>query len=169
MQPLRGHEALRRYRTTITGASYFLTLCTQNRLAGLNKSEQSKAIAGELQAMACDGSVVQRAWVIMPDHLHILITATGKLTVGQAVGRLKTKTRAALLKCGLQWQGNYYEHRLRRGDRIEDVLRYLHMNPYQAGLVSPKQMYEHLWIGATEREWFNPMLDDGRPLPEWLA
>lgn len=158
MKPPRGYEALRRYRITIEGASYFVTVCTHGRRTGLNDSAPASAIARELHFMATDGGVVPRAWVIMPDHMHLFIIATGDLTLGQVIGRLKTKTRGALAARGLAWQGNYYEHRLRPDDVAEDVLRYLYLNPYRAGLVSAAETYAHFRLGEAERPWFYPTL-----------
>ena len=169
MKPPRGYEALRRHRITVVDASYFVTMCTRDRQAGLNNGEPAEAIARELFSMEADRAVAPRAWVIMPDHLHLFLLATGKLTIGQAVGRLKAKTRRALAERGLAWQGNYYEHRLRPDDATEDVLRYIYLNPFRAGLVSSAETYPHFWLRAVESEWFRPTLDDNRPFPEWLA
>jgi REP element-mobilizing transposase RayT len=169
MKPPRGYETLRRYRTNIDGASYFVTICTRDRLSGLNDSRPAEAIVAELSSMAADGAMAPRAWVIMPDHLHLFLRTNGTLTIGQIIGRLKAKTRRALGSRGLGWQGNYYEHRLRSGDAAEDVLRYLYLNPHRGGLVAVGESYRYFWLGTAEGEWFRAMLDDNRPLPEWLA
>jgi putative transposase len=168
MKPARGYEALRHYRATIHGASYFVTICTVGRLTGLNSSESADAITRELHSMETDGAVTLRGWVIMPDHLHLFLRATGTLTLGQVIGRLKAKTRPALEHRGLRWQGNYYEHRLRPEDFAEDVLRYLYLNPYRAQLVAATEMYPHFWLSAEDAAWFRPLIDDERPFPEWM-
>jgi hypothetical protein len=74
-----------------------------------------------------------------------------------------------LARAGLSWQGNYFEHQLRPDDSIEDVLRYLFLNPYRADLLSPLEVYPHYWICAQDSEWFEKTVDAGRPFPEWLA
>jgi REP element-mobilizing transposase RayT len=135
----------------------------------LNRPEIAGAIHAQLQALGGDASIELRAWVVMPEHLHLFFTLTGRLTVGQIVGRLKAKTRASLLVQALRWQGNFYEHRLRPDDRVEDVLRYLFLNPYRAKLVSLTDTYPHCGISATDAEWFRPTLDDNHPFPEWLG
>ena len=115
-----------------------------------------------------DRALCARAWVIMPDHLHLFFELE-QLAIGQVVGRLKVRTRAALRADALAWQGNFYEHRLREGENAEDVLRYLWLNPYRAQLVPPNATYAHFWMCAKDRAWFVPSLDDARPLPEWLT
>lgn len=168
MKPPRGYEALRRNRATIVDASYFVTVCTRDRRCGLNEGEPAEAVERELTSMSKDCSIVSRAWVIMPDHLHLFLTATSRLTVGQAIGRLKAKTRTALIARGLAWQGNYYEHRLRLEDAVEDVLRYIYLNPYRANLAARSDTYPHFWICTEDTTWFDRTLDNEHPFPEWL-
>jgi REP element-mobilizing transposase RayT len=133
----------------------------------LNRPEIAGAIHAQLQALGGDAAIELRAWVVTPEHLHLFFTLTGRLTVGPIVGRLKAKTRASLLVQALRWQGNFYEHRLRPGERVEDVLRYLFLNPYRAKLVSLTETYPHGGIGATDAEWLRATLDDQHPFPEW--
>lgn len=168
MKPPRGYESLRQQRTSIPGASYFVTACTRDRQPGLHHSEPAAAIRAELSAMNHDRTSEPRAWVVMPDHLHLLIRLNDKLTLGQAIGRFKAKTRQAVLARGLAWQGNYFEHRLRPDDQVEEVLRYIYLNPYHTKLVSHSESYPHFWMCETDAAWFSPMLDDERPFPEWL-
>ena len=168
MKPFRGYEALRRNRINVVDADYFVTICTRGHVSGLQAGELPKAIARELDSMLADKVAELRAWVLMPDHLHLFVVATGRLTLGQIVGRLKAKTRSALLERGLCWQGNYFEHRLRPDDPVEDVLRYIYLNPHR-GLVMPGGTYAHFWLCPADTEWFNPTLNDNRPFPEWLV
>lgn len=169
MRPPRGYEALRRHRTTIVGASYFVTLCTRNRHPGLTATEPADAVARELHEMAGDRSIVARAWVIMPDHVHLFLRTTEALALGQIVGRLKAGTRSALALRGLAWQGNFYEHCIRPDEPVEDVLRYMFLNPYRAGLASATEPYRHYWISPEDAAWFHASVDDLRPVPEWLV
>lgn len=105
----------------------------------------------------------------MPDHVHLLFTLGETLPLGRAIAGLKSKTKAALDGTVLRWQGNYFEHRLRPDEPIETVLRYILLNPHRAGLVSNQTTYPWFWLGTEETTWFVPMLDDGKPFPEWLG
>lgn len=104
----------------------------------------------------------------MPDHIHLLVTLVGQLPLGRVVARLKAKTKPALVRAHLRWQGNYYEHRLRDSDRIEEVVRYIFLNPYRAGLRTAEGTYPLFRLGLEEAGWFTPSLNEGRPFPEWL-
>jgi len=169
MKPPRGYAPLRRHRVTIPDAAYFITLCTRDRRTGLNTVPVAASLRAQFAALENDGALRLQAAVVMPDHLHLLFVVTATLTIGQIIGRLKAKTRPALSLSGLSWQGNFYEHRLRPDDSIEDVLHYLFLNPYRARLLAADKAYPYFWLGPVEAKWFNPTLDDHRPFPEWLA
>jgi putative transposase len=126
---------LRRYRATM-GASYFVTLCTRERGLGLNRTIIATSINDQLIALERGGALTIPAAVIMPDHLHMLLLVGAKMTVGQVVGRMKAKTRGVLLAAGLGWQSNFYEHRLRPDDSVEDVLRYIFLNAVSREIAS---------------------------------
>jgi len=164
----RGHEALRRHRVSTPGANYFLTLCCEPRTPVLTATGIVDDLRTEISAIevACYWTV--RGAVIMPDHLHLLVGLGEALPLGRVVARLKTKTRPALIARSVTWQDNYFEHRLRPEDSCADVLRYLHLNPYRAGLLPAGEIYPHFWLGEEERGWFTALLDDGRPLATWL-
>jgi putative transposase len=166
--PGRGDGALRRYRVSLPATAYFLTLCTEARSAGLTNDDTALANRAEITAIETDGHWTHRACVVMPDHLHLLVRLTGDLPLARCVARLKSKTRPALLAHDISWQPNFYEHRLRPADAVEDVVRYVFINPYRANLVPIPAPYRWFWLGAEEERWFKPGTDQGRPFPEWL-
>lgn len=166
--PGRGDGALRRHRASLPATSYFLTLCSKGRAPMLIEESVATAIRSEISAIEADEHWVQRAGVLMPDHLHLLVQLTGELTVSRCIARLKAKTRSVLHTHKVSWQANFYEHRLRPDDLVEDVIRYIFLNPYRGGLVSLDATYRWCWLGAEEASWFKPITNDGRPFPEWL-
>lgn len=166
--PGRGDGALRRHRISLPETSYFLTLCTAGRTIGLTHEVVALAIKAEITAIETAGHWVQRAGTLMPDHLHLLVRTTGPLPISRCVARLKSKTRTTLLTHSLSWQPNFYEHRLRPSDAVEDVVRYIVLNPYRADSVLPETFYPWFWLGKEEAAWFNPGTHHGRPFPEWL-
>jgi REP element-mobilizing transposase RayT len=76
------------------------------------------------------------AWVIMPNHVHVLWTPAGSLAA--LIGKVKGSTaHAANLILGTTgepfWQDDYFD-RLVRDDTFEDIRRYIECNPVKAGL-----------------------------------
>lgn len=166
--PGRGEGALRRFRVSLPETCYFLTLCTEGRSEGLTRDDVASDIRAEITAIENDGRWVQRAGVIMTDHVHLLVRLTGKLSIARCVARLKTKTRTVLFASDLSWQTNFFEHRLRDGDLVEDVLRYIFLNPYRGGLAKIDVPYRWFWLSKEDETRFKPATDDGLPFPEWL-
>jgi|SRR6185312_4945286 len=166
--PGRGEGALRRYRVSTPQASFFLTLCTKHRTPDLTRANVACAVRSEIDAVEADGHWISRAGVLMPDHLHLLVRLTGNLSVARCVARLKSKTSRHLRSYNLEWQTNFYEHRMRNGETVEDVVRYIFLNPYRERVVGKDAPYRWFWLGTEEAAWFIPDTDNGRPFPEWI-
>lgn len=128
----------------------------------------ASALRGEIEAIEQPGYWTVQGAVIMPDHLHLLITLHDKLALSRVVARFKAKTKPVLAVNQLRWQGNYYEHRLRAAEVAETVLLYIYLNPYRANLIKITGGYRWFWLGQAEAAWFAPRLDHELPFPEWL-
>lgn len=168
MKAQRGNEILRRFRESRPDTDYFITINLADKLRNELRFGIRWEIRRELEAIEATGYWRIRGAVIMPDHLHLLVTLGDQLNLSRVIARLKTKTRRALLADGLRWQPNFYEHRLRANESAQEALRYIFLNPYRAKLLTITGAYPWYWAGADETAWFEPQLDDGRPMPEWL-
>jgi putative transposase len=168
MKPMDEYEALRRFRASLPHADYFLTMATADRQRGLTSAGVGESIRREVSAIEASGYWMVRGGVLMPDHVHLLVSLHDTLPLDRVIARFKAKTRPSLLSAGLRWQPNYYEHRLRTTEAIESVLMYIFLNPYRAKLITAAQSYPWFWLGTTESAWFQPQLDDHRPFADWL-
>jgi REP element-mobilizing transposase RayT len=129
-------------------------------------------IAQKLLAEACriaaDGYRRLRCATVMPDHVHLFFTLGVVLSLSKVVARLKVKTRTQLAQLGVDWQKNFYDHRLRESDNVEDVIRYIHLNPYRKGLVREAEVWPFFSCDPGDWEWYRQTNDNGSPVPEWL-
>jgi len=76
------------------------------------------------------------AYVIMPDHLHMLISSAQDTI--QWVAWFKARVTFLLKKAGFQkqiWQKSFHDHGVRSCESIEDILQYMRNNPVKNGLV----------------------------------
>jgi REP element-mobilizing transposase RayT len=96
-----------------------------------------------------------RAWVVMPNHVHLLFkvgTASMSETVGawkKHTGRLANKL---LGKQGAFWAEDYFDVFMRDAEHELQTVRYIENNPTKAKLVlDPKQW---LWSSARFRDEF---------------
>jgi putative transposase len=93
------------------------------------------------------------SWVIMPNHVHLLLTPL--VSVSKLLGSLKAATarRANVLlqRTGQPfWQDESYDHLVRNGDEFQRIQRYIENNPVRAGLSGMPR--EYLWSSARWRE-----------------
>jgi len=77
------------------------------------------------------------AYCLMPDHAHLLLSASERMDVVRFVGMWKGKTTRIGWKHGLTggwWQARFYDHVLRREEDLREVCRYILLNPVRADL-----------------------------------
>jgi putative DNA methylase len=94
------------------------------------------------------------AWVIMPNHVHLLLTP--QVSLSRLLGSMKAATarRANLLlhRSGAPfWQDESYDHLVRKGDEFGRVQQYIEGNPVKAALAPRAEEYEWSTAGRPER------------------
>ena len=168
--PAKGHAALRRGRVSIPHAEYFLTVCTDERHPGLTTPALATTILAELRAMTADQTWQLRCAVVMPDHIHALAILGERLTLGQAIGRLKSKTKSSLrgILASLAWERDFYDHHVRPDEDRLAIFRYIFLNPHRAGLCARDDRWPWYFCREEDWAWFKDQTDTDRPYPEWL-
>jgi putative transposase len=168
-KPEKGSGHLRIGRVSVPGAGYFITICTHERRPGLAQPNMLVAMQAELTAMQSDQVLQVRAFTLMPDHLHLLLTLGERLELSRAIARLKAKLAPALKNSAIGWQAGFHDHLLRPEESLGPYFRYIHLNPYQARLTEPGTIWPYTWFRPEDWVWFETLTDDGKALPEWLA
>lgn len=163
----RRTEALRKGRLSFPGTLYFLTWCTANRIPSLAENVVRKTALQAINALDAAGNALVLAASIMPDHIHLLIELGTPLSVSQVVG--KSKSAIARAHGEIRWQENFFEHRLRSAELVENFAFYIFMNPYAAGLTS----LDRTWPGWIRSDRVRCAFEDklrpeGLPQPEWI-
>ena len=78
-------------------------------------------------------------FVLMPDHLHALLSFPNDQAMSRVIGDWKHYHKH---ENGVSWQEGFFDHRLRddeRGERLSLKMNYIRNNPVAAGLSdSPK-------------------------------
>jgi REP element-mobilizing transposase RayT len=102
------------------------------------------------------------SWVIMPNHVHLLLTP--QVSLSKLLGSMKAVTaRYANLFLGRNglpfWQDESYDHMVRDGDEFRRIGRYIEMNPVTACLAARPEEYE--WSSARRPE--RPPQAEGPP------
>jgi REP-associated tyrosine transposase len=116
----------------------------------LKQSAVAQQVLASLEYGVELGHYQSHAWVIMPNHVHLLLTP--QINVSKLLGSLKAASakRANLLlgRTGQPfWQDESYDHLVRSDEEFRRIQRYIENNPVTAGLVSKPE--EYLWSSAS--------------------
>ncbi len=110
-----------------------------------------------LDSMNCGfelGHYELHSWVIMPNHVHLLINP--QVSLSDLLRSLKGTTgRRANLLLGRTgepfWQDESFDHLVRDRDEFAKIRRYIENNPVAAGLVAAPEEYPWSSAGRPER------------------
>ena len=92
------------------------------------------------------------AWVVMPNHVHLLITP--RVDVPILLRRLKgVSAREANQLLGQTgqpfWQDESYDHLVRDADEFQRIEKYILQNPVRAGLARSAEEYPWCSVSKT--------------------
>ncbi len=89
------------------------------------------------------------AFVVMPNHVHMLVTpkSVSKHWLGPLKGFTGVEANRMLGRSGPFWQGESYDHLVRDADEFRRTALYIANNPVKAGLVADPDQYP--WSGST--------------------
>ena len=86
--------------------------------------------------------------VLMPDHMHALVSPGGQTSIHEVVRSFKSWT-AKLTK--VVWQNGFFEHRLRNGASAEQKWKYVNENPVRQGLIQNPTDWPWRFAGRADR------------------
>ena len=96
-----------------------------------------------------------RAWVLMANHVHILIYPEADLSkITKSIKNFSARQSNAILERTGQpfWQDESYDHWVRGPEELEKVVRYIEENPVSAGLVGRLEDWRWSSAWGTGRE-----------------
>jgi REP element-mobilizing transposase RayT len=105
----------------------------------LREHRVAEAVAKVWRDDEAAGSCRFAAWVVMPNHVHVVAELAPGTGIGETVKRWKavsTRTVNALLgrSGGGLWQRDYFDRLVRGPEHFERCVRYVRANPAKAGL-----------------------------------
>ncbi len=83
-----------------------------------------------------------RLLVLMPDHLHGLISFPRDPGIKKTISNWKHFTAHTL---GIRWQRDFFEHRLRSDESFDEKAHYIRMNPVRQGLCFEPGEWPYVW------------------------
>jgi putative transposase len=160
------------------GVFHFLTFSCHRRQPLLGNRKAYRIFELELEAVRRKYGFVVAGYVLMPEHVHLLVGEPLVSSLSVALQVLKQKTSRKLKKKedAHFWLPRYYDFDVNNEEKRVEKLRYMHRNPVVRGLVAkpedwPWSSFRHYATGAEgpveiESEW--TAFRRGNQLPEHL-
>jgi REP element-mobilizing transposase RayT len=124
------------------GAIFFVTVCCQRRGENqLCRKDVAQALIDTARFYHEREDWFARLILIMPDHVHGLVSPAPDKQIGRMIGDWK---RFAAKRHGIEWQKNFVDHRLRSDESWEEKANYIRMNPVRAGLIRAGEAWPYM-------------------------
>ena len=162
---------MRYRRATVAGAAYFFTVNLADRQSAL-LTECIADLRHAIRRIKHAHPFRIDAWVVLPDHLHMIWTLPSgdadfasrwmliKATFSRAIpaGEKRSASRIAKGERGI-WQRRYWEHLIRDEDDLARHVDYIHINPVKHGLATRaadwlhSSIRRHVRLGMINADW----------------
>ena len=127
------------------GVIFSVTVGTRERTAIFDDLVLGHACVGVLRALSRSTGVRVYAYCLMPDHAHLLLGASARISITGFVQRWKSLCYREGLKHGYgpasRWQRSFWDHGLRGDEDVWAAAKYVLENPVRAGLVKDPRDY----------------------------
>jgi putative transposase len=123
------------------GETYFLTICANER-GGRVLVERAEEVMKAAVTYHEIGRWHLRLFVLMPDHVHLLVSCPVAPGLQATVAAWKSFTAK---QSDFRWQTDSFEHRLRADESFDEKAHYLRMNSVRAGLCEDWKDWPHRW------------------------
>jgi putative transposase len=122
--------------------TYFVTSATFNRRRLFQVAVNADSFLETLQQYRHAGHYKLHAFVVMPDHIHLLLTPQG-LALERVMGFIKGGFSHRMNAKLTVWQRGYTDHRVRDDNEFQRRRQYIHDNPVRAKLVELPELYPY--------------------------
>lgn len=148
------------------GSDHFITFSCYRRLALLNNDQARRVFERTLEHVRRWYGLYIFGYVIMPEHVHLLLSEPRPADLSSAIQMLKQLV-ARKLRGGRTdspfWQARYYDFNVFTQKKWVEKLRYIHRNPVTRGLVAEPEE----WRWSSYRHWLTGSVGTVEIESEW--
>jgi putative transposase len=139
--------------------TYFTSFSTAERRSLFQVEDRARLMMTTLQGYREKGSFAMHAFVVMPDHVHVLLTPAPELSLEKAIQLMKGGFSFRLKSRLDVWERGHFDRRIKDRQGYEACVGYIHENPVKERMVSDaaEYAYSSAYPGAT--------VD---PMPDWF-
>jgi len=168
-------SGLKRFQTS--ESLHFITFSCFHRLPLLDAPGAKETVEAVLEQTRARHLARVYAYVLMPEHVHLLINEPPRILLSQLLKAVKQMTSRKLRGPREKfWQDRYYDRNVHGEKARSEVIRYIHRNPVKHGLVEkpedwPWSSFRHYATGIKgtveiESQW--TAFHRGNQLPQHL-
>ncbi|HZY72059.1 MAG TPA: transposase [Edaphobacter sp.] len=121
--------------------TFFITSGTYNRRRLFQIERNAELFLETLEHYRAEGRYKLHAFVVMPDHVHLLLTP--QETLERTIGLIKGGFSHRLASRFPVWQRGFTDHRIRDANDFEIRRNYIHRNPVSAHLCVDPDAYPY--------------------------
>jgi putative transposase len=139
------------------GTARFITFCCYHRYPLLVVNDAKLFFIKNLELIRSKYKIKIYGYVLMPEHVHLILCPPDNVRLGNLIGILKGRTSKEILFLWRQrypielkkygyienewymkqfWQKRCYDHNCRTSETALEKIKYCHKNPVNRGLVS---------------------------------
>jgi len=168
-------SGLKRFQTA--ESLHFVTFSCFHRLPLLEAPGAKETVEAVLEQTRARHLARVYAYVLMPEHVHLLVNEPPRILLAQLLKAVKQMTSRKLRGPREKfWQERYHDRNVHGEKARSEVIRYIHRNPVKRGLVEkpedwPWSSFRHyatgqLGVVEIESQW--TAFRRGSQLPEHL-
>ena len=122
---------------------YHIVICAETRsINSFCHDAAAGKIIQSIQFYETKGLWVPYLIVLMPDHIHGIWSFPDNQSMSSVISRWKSYLNR---NAGLHFQKNFFDHRLRTGEKTFATCEYIMNNPVRAGLVDDISKWPYIY------------------------
>ena len=140
---------------------FFITTVTAQRHPIFRRETTARLLIETLAHYRDEGKFLLHEFVIMPDHVHALLTPAPEISLERAMQFIKGGFSFRLKSRPPVWQASFTNHRIRDFADYERHREYIRMNPLRARLAARAEDYPYSSAAGAIRmdlvpQWLKP-------------
>ncbi len=114
---------------------HFVTFCCYHRRPSFAATGPKRVFEAALERVRRSSGLCVYGYVVMPEHVHLLLSEPQRETLADALKSLKQGVSRRLIgEAEHFWQKRFYDFNVRNYQQFVEKLCYIHRNPVKRGL-----------------------------------
>ena len=122
------------------GDLHFITFSCSERRPFLGTPAARNVFERSLETMRVRYQFIVLGYVVMPEHVHLLVSEPEKTSLSKAIQALKLSVAVQRNERPF-WQARYYDFNIFTDAKRAEKLKYMHRNPVARGLVEEPEQW----------------------------